>query len=86
MFDGLNTLDARYVSFTNGTYIGWMMLYPFIVLSILLQYCRNNRIASCYNYCSEYFQYQPTLIMIQYIHIYIYIYIYCIKQLNCGDT
>ena len=58
-----------YVSFTNSTYVCWMMLYPFIVISIPLQYCGNNHIASCCNYCSEYFQYHPTLIMIQYTYI-----------------
>ena len=38
-----------------------MMLYPFIVISILLQYRHNNRITSCYNYCIEHLQYRAIL-------------------------
>ena len=42
-------------------HICWMMSYSFIVVNTPLQYRRNNRIASCCNYRSEYFQYRPTL-------------------------
>ena len=38
------------------------MSYPFILETIPMQYHRNNYIASCCNYCSENFQYHPTLI------------------------
>ena len=38
-----------------------MMPYSFIVVNILLQYHRNNRIDSCCNYRRELFQYRSTL-------------------------
>ena len=38
-----------------------MFPYSSIVVNIPRQYRRNNRIASCYNYRKEHFQYRSTL-------------------------